>query len=543
MNLLRILLLTFLTLFFFSCKEPLPRPVIRIIPQPAEVTEQDGLFIITPATKIIISDNNRQASTIAGFLSAHIEKYFGILNTIVVTGKEEEKSIVLRINEKLKIGKEDYTLNVLPSGIIIEAAALNGLFYGVQTLLQLMPPTPKALTEIILPAVAIKDNPRFAWRGLQLDVSRHFMPKTFILKYLDEMAMHKFNIFQWHLSDDQGWRVEIRKYPRLTEIGSVRKQTIIGHINNPAGIDTVASTGYYSQNDIREIVSYASERYITILPAIEMPGHALAALASYPELGCTSTAYEVATRWGIFSDVLCPGKESTYTFIKDVMGEMSQLFPGKYIHFGGAESPQGRWEKCPDCQLRIRRDTLESTQGLHNYFVKRVSNILDSLGKQSVVWDENMKDTSVAKGAIISWHNGDESIKAARLKIKTIQSPVKYCNFDQYQANPSKEPLAVGGLLTLEQVYDFDPVPVTLSVQDAKNIIGAQANIWTPYMKTPLFVEYMTFPRAAALAEVVWSPKGVRNYTWFKRRLLVQLKRYDSEGITYCKAEFKSLTN
>ena len=543
MNLLRIVLLTFLTLFFFSCKEPLPRPVIRIIPQPAEVTEQDGLFIITPATKIVISDNDRQASTIAGYLSEHIEKYFGISNTIVTTGNEEEKSIVLRINEKLKIGKEDYTLKVLPSGIIIEAAAMNGLFYGVQTLLQLMPPTPKTLTEIILPAVEIKDNPRFAWRGLQLDVSRHFMPKTFILKYLDEMAMHKFNIFQWHLTDDQGWRVEIRKYPRLTEIGSVRKQTIIGHINNPAGIDTVATTGYYSQNDIREIVAYASERYITIVPAIEMPGHILAALASYPELGCTSAAYEVATRWGIFSDVLCPGKESTYAFIKDVMGEMSQLFPGKYIHFGGAESPQGRWEKCPDCQLRIRRDTLESTQGLHNYFVTRVSNILDSLGKQSVAWDENMKDTCVAKGAIISWHNGDESIKAARLKIKTIQSPVKYCNFDQYQANPSKEPLAVGGLLTLEQVYNFEPVPVTLSVQDAKNILGAQANIWTPYMKTPLFVEYMTFPRAAALAEVVWSPKGIRNYTWFKRRLQVQIKRYDSEGITYCKTEFKSTTN
>ena len=543
MNLHRILLFTAVALTLLSCKEPLPRPVIRIIPQPVEVVEQDGLFLITPATKIEVDNGNDQLRTIAGFLTAHIEKYFGISNSIVYSGFGAKQSVQLKLNENLKMGKEDYHLTVLPSGVIIEAIAPNGLFYGVQTLIQLMPPSPKNLNELIIPGVEIKDTPRFAWRGLQLDVSRHFMPKSFILKYLDEMAMHKFNTFHWHLTDDQGWRIEIKKYPKLTEIGSVRKQTILGHINNIAGTDTIASEGYYSQNDVREIIAYATERFITVLPGIEMPGHALAALAAYPELGCTSANYEVGTRWGIFSDTFCPGKEGTYTFIKEVMTEIGTLFPGKYVHIGGAESPQIRWEKCPDCQLRIRRDTLDLTTGLHNYFVKRVSNILDSLGKISVTWNLLPKDTSSSKGVVISWQNGEEANAVARKKIKTVQSPVKYCNFDQYQADPSREPLAVGGLLTLEEVYNFDPISVNLSIPDGKYIIGAQANIWTPYIKTPLFVEYMTFPRAAAFSEVLWSPKAARNYPWFKKRLLVQLKRYESEGITFCKSEFKSAVN
>jgi hexosaminidase len=434
-------------------------------------------------------------------------------------------------------------LTVTPDGVVVEAASPNGLFYGVQTLIQLMPPSPKQLGELILPAVEIKDSPRFVWRGLQLDVSRHFMPKEFILKYLDYMAMHKFNTFQWHLADDQGWRIEVMKYPLLTEVGSVRKKTIIGHVNNPVGIDTIPNGGFYSQNDVREIVSYAAERFITVVPGIEMPGHALAALAAYPELGCTGVPYEVASRWGNFSDVYCPGKDGTYAFFKDVIEEITPLFPGRYFHIGGAECSETRWEKCPACQLKIKKDSLNSTHGLYEYFVRRISNTLDSLGKERVGWDEYAKDTMRMDGVVIAWHGEESGIASAQLKLKTVISPAKYCNFDQYQADPKNEPLAVGGLLTLEQVYNFEPVPETLSKQASRNILGAQANLWTQYMKSPEYVEYMTFPRAAALAEVVWSTKANRNYPWFRKRLQEMIKRYDAEGIRYCKTEFKSLSN
>jgi hexosaminidase len=543
MNFLRILLTAATISVLFCCKEPVPRPVVRIIPLPSEVIDQEGIFTVTPSTRIEISSESNQMRSIAAFLTNHTEKYYGINNLVNTSGKGGKGSILLQLDENLKLGKEEYHLTVTSDGVAVEAASPNGLFYGVQTLIQLMPPLPKQLAEIILPAVEIKDSPRFAWRGLLLDVSRHYMPKEFIMKYLDYMAMHKFNTFQWHLADDQGWRIEIMKYPLLTEIGSVRKKTIIGHVNNPSGIDTIPNGGFYSQNDVREIVSYAAERFITIVPGIEMPGHALAALASYPELGCTGVPYEVASRWGNFSDVYCPGKDGTYTFIKDVIEEIAPLFPGKYFHIGGAECSETRWEKCPACQLRIKKDSLDSTHGLYQYFVRRISNTLDSLGKERIGWDDSAKDTSRMDGVVMAWHGEESGIAAAQLKLQTVMSPAKYCNFDQYQADPRGEPLAVGGLLTLEQVYNFEPIPETLSKQASRNILGAQANLWTQYMKSPEYVEYMTFPRAAALAEVVWSTKVNRNYLWFRKRLQEMIKRYDAEGIRYCKTEFKSLSN
>jgi len=543
MDLLRSLFPIGIILLLISCKEPPPRPVIRLIPLPAQATDQPGTFAITSSTKIEINSENESIQHIAGFLNSHIEKYFGITNPIVASGTAGSHSISLKIDPNLKLGKEDYHLTVLPDGVAIEAATSNGLFYGIQTLIQLMPSTPKKLTEVILPGVEINDTPRFAWRGLQLDVSRHFMPKEFIFKFLDEMAMHKFNTFHWHLADDQGWRIEIKKYPLLTEKGSVRKNTMIGHVNNPSGTDTISYSGFYTQNDIRDIVAYASERFITVIPGIGMPGHALAALAAYPELGCTEAPYEVATKWGIFNEIYCPGKEGTFSFLNDVLTEMAGLFPGKYIHIGGADCPKVRWENCTQCQLRMRNDSLNSTQELEDYFIKRVSKTLVSLGKERVVWDEILKDTLQNNGIVVSWHNEDGAIAAVKRKIQTIVSPAKFCNFDQYQSDPKNEPLSVGGMLTLEQVYKFEPVPTTLSNKESRYIIGAQANIWTPYMKTPVYVEYMTFPRAAALAEVVWSPKSSRNYPWFKKRLLEQIKRYDAEKISYCKAELKIPTN
>ncbi len=542
MSLFRLLFTTAMILLLFSCKDPLPRPIVRLIPLPAQVSEHEGVFLVNSSTRIQISHEREELRRIAGFLSSHIGNYFGITSPIVNQNTSVEHPISLKIDDQLKLGKEDYHLVISPDGVLIEATNPQGLFYGVQTLIQLMPPAPKKLVDLILPAIEIRDTPRFAWRGIQLDVSRHFMPKAFILKYLDMLAQHKLNTFQWHLSDDQGWRIEIKKYPRLTEIGSVRKKTIIGHIKNSAGLDTVSNFGFYSQNDVREIVAYAAERYITIIPEIGMPGHALAALAAYPELGCTAAPYEVATRWGIFSDTFCPGKEETFTFLNDVITEMSAIFPGKYFHIDGAECPESVWEKCPQCQLRIKNDTLSSIKNLHDYFVRRVSKMLEPLGKERVGWDDILDDTLVRKGVVIAWHGENGAIAAAKNKTRTVIASAKYCNFDQFQSVPENEPLAVGGLLTLEQVYNFEPIPAALSRQEARYIIGVQANVWTPYMKTPVYVEYMTFPRAAAMAEVVWSPKASRNYLWFKKRLLMQLKRYDAEGLTYCKAEFKTAT-
>jgi hexosaminidase len=543
MNFLRIITTIGIISLLFSCKEPTLRPVVRMIPLPAVVNDLKGIFTLTSATKIGISNDNEQMRRLALFLTSHTGEYYGIINEVTFAGSGENGSVFLKLDEGLKLGKEDYNLTVTPKGIVIEAAAPNGLFYGIQTLIQLMPSARLQVREIILPAIEIKDSPRFSWRGLHLDVSRHFMPKAFILKYLDYMAMHKFNTFHWHLADDQGWRIEIKKYPRLTEVGSIRKNTIIGHINNPTGTDTIPHGGFYSQNDVREIVSYAAERYITIVPGIEMPGHAMAALASYPELSCTGAPFEVATRWGVFSDVYCPGKEETYNFFKDVITEMTALFPGKYFHIGGAECSETRWEKCPSCLLRMKTDSMNSTNDLHKYFVRRISHTLDSLGKGMVGWDEILKDTLLSKEIVMSWHDVEGGITATQRKLQTVMSPAKFCNFDLYQANPRSEPLATGGLLTLEQVYNFEPVPADLPKQAAKYIIGSQANVWTQYMKTPEYVEYMVFPRAAALAEVVWSPKASRNYPWFRKRLLEQLKRYDAAGIRYCNAEFKSSAN
>ena len=540
MKFLRILLICISFYILFSCKEAPPRPVVRIIPLPAEVTEQKGIFIITSATKIVISNNGEQLRQIAAFLNAHSEKYYGINHPVITADSPEDESIFLKLDENLKMGKEDYHLIVNTEGVVIEAVAPNGIFYGIQTLIQLMPPTPKQIAEIVLPSLEIKDTPRFAWRGLHLDVSRHFMPKEFILKYIDYMAMHKFNTFQWQLADDQGWRIEINKYPRLTEVGSVRKKTLIGHGNNPGGYDTIPSGGFYTKNDIREIVDYASDHYITIVPGLAMPGHALAALAAYPELGCLSVPYEVGTRWGTFNDVYCPGKEWTFTFLRDVITEISALFPGKYFNIGGAECSESRWEQCSACQLKMKNDSLNTTHDLHNYFVRRIGAVLDSLGKDMVGWDEIAKDTLLSKGVVMSWRNESTAINSVGRKLLTVMSPARICNFDQYQSDPKTEPLAVGGMLTLEQIYNYEPVPAELSAQEAKYIIGAQANVWTQYMKTPEYVEYMVFPRAAAMAEVVWSPKSGKDYSWFRKRLLEEVKRYDALGIRYCKAEFKS---
>jgi len=539
MNYLKLFMITGILYAFIACKAEAPRPEVKLIPQPALVLNLEGAFTFTPETKIQVNKGDEQLMKIASFLTNHIDNFYGIKSSATQSESAAKKSIFLQLDENSGLGKEAYNLTVTPKGVVLVASAPNGLFYGVQTLIQLMPPSKKQLAEVVLPAVEIKDSPRFVWRGLHLDVGRHFMPKDFVLKYIDYMAMHKFNTFHWHLTEDQGWRIEIKKYPKLTEIGSVRKETLVGHGRNPKNYDGTPYGGFYTQEDVKQIVAYAAERYITVVPEIEMPGHSLGALAAYPQLGCTGGPYEVATRWGVFDDVYCAGKEETYAFLQDVISELIPLFPGQYFHIGGDECPKTRWKKCPLCQKRMKDEGLTTEHELQSYFVQRMEKFLNEKGKKLIGWDEILEGGLAPNAAVMSWRGEEGGIAAAKQHHFVVMTPVKFCYFDYYQADSKTQPLAIGGFLPLEQVYNYDPVPSALTEEEGTYIMGAQGNVWTEYMKTPEYVEYMVYPRAAALAEVVWSPKASKNYAGFKNRMLNQLKRYDVYGINYCKAEFK----
>lgn len=522
-----------------SCTEPPVRPDVKIIPQPEMVTNLSGTFTLNSATKILINNESEEMRTIASNLSQHLNVFYGIESKEVSYSEIARKnSVFIKLIPNLNTGKEAYHLTVDSKGITLEASAPNGLFYGVQTIIQLMPAEKQQVSEVVLPSVEISDAPRFAWRGLHLDVGRHFMPKEFVLKFIDYMAMHKFNTFHWHLTEDQGWRIEIKKYPKLTEVGSKRKETLVGHAEISKVYDGIPYGGFYTQEEVKEIVAYAAKHYITVVPEIEMPGHALAALASYPALGCTGGPYEVGTRWGVFDDVFCAGNDSVFAFLQDVLDEIIPLFPGEYFHIGGDECPKKRWGKCLLCQKRMRDNGLKNEQELQSYFVQRIEKYLNGKGKRMIGWDEILDGGLSPNATVMSWRGEEGGIAAAKQKHFVVMAPWNYCYFCLYQSDPKTEPLAIGGDLSLEKVYSYEPIPTALSEADSKFILGAQGNVWTEYMKTPEMVEYMTYPRAAALSEVVWSPKKLRNYASFRDRMKSQIKRYDAYGIHYCKAEF-----
>ncbi len=523
-----------------SCSEPPLRPDAKIIPQPAELVNMEGTFTVDADTKILINNESEEMKNVAAFLSQHLEMFYGIENKEVnYSVTAPRKSVFIKLDPSLNTGKEGYHLTVNPKGIIVEAATPNGLFYGIQTIIQLMPAVKQQAEEVVLPSVEIKDTPRFAWRGLHLDVGRHFMPKEFVMKYIDYMAMHKLNTFHWHLTEDQGWRIEIKKYPKLTEVGSIRKETLIGHGSNPQNYDGTPYGGFYTQEDIKEVVAYAAKRYVTVVPEIEMPGHALAALAAYPEYGCTGGPYEVATRWGVFDDVFCAGKDTTFTFLQDIIDEVIPLFPSEYFHIGGDECPKAAWKKCPLCQKRKREEGLRDEHELQSYFVQRIEKYLNEKGKKLIGWDEILEGGLAPNAAVMSWRGTEGGIAAAKQQHYVVMTPGSHCYLDHYQADPKTEPLAIGGFTPLEKIYSYEPIPEELTESEAKFVLGAQGNVWTEYMKTPEQVEYMVYPRAAALAEAVWSPKGSKDYAGFKERMLSQIARYDAYGINYCKAEFK----
>lgn len=512
--------------------------VYGIIPQPQNTTLGSGKpFILSSTTKISFPKNDKNLKQIATFLSEYIQISTG--KKVQVTDSSISKNnIELQSNFKNE-NKEAYKLNVNENKIIINGASSAGTFYGVQLLRKvLMISTEKS--QIKLPNVEVIDYPRFGYRGMMLDVARHFAPVDFVKKFIDILALHNINTFHWHLTDDQGWRIEIKKYPKLTEIGSKRAETIVGKSKDE--YDGKPHGGFYTQNEIKEIVEYAQKRYINVIPEIDLPGHMMAALASYPELGCTGKEYEVRKKWGVSEDVLCVGNEKTFEFIEGVFEELIPLFPSTYFHIGGDECPKNSWKKCTKCQAKISElglitDSKHSAEEkLQSYCMSRVEKLLNSNGKKIIGWDEILEGGVAPNATIMSWRSFQGGIEAAQLGHDAIMTPSSHCYFDHYQGNDTNlEPLAIGGYTSVERVYSFEPIPEVLNSVERKHIIGAQANIWREYMPTSEQVEYMILPRLAALSEVLWTAPEKKNYANFLSRLANFLPVYDELKYNYAK--------
>jgi len=512
-----------------------------IIPLPQKMEPRAGAFVLQPTTQILVA-GDRRASAIASanYLVAQLRKSTGYSLKVRTGSKQNDKNSILLTSGVLgpALSTEGYELEVEQDSAVIRARESAGLFYGVQTLLQLLPPEALSSKPIrnlawTIPAVHIEDQPRFVLRGFLLDVGRHFFTKAEIKQLFDLMSLHKLNTFHWHLTDDQGWRLEIKRYPRLTEVGAWRKS--IGFDLDPKAGTAYGPDGryggYYTQSDVRELVAYAESRHITIVPEIEMPGHASAALAAYPQFSCFGGAY--STDGGVLPGVYCAGKDETFQFLQNVLSEVCQLFPWKYIHIGGDEVSPENWKKCPKCQAREVQEGLKSEHELESYFIRRIEKYLNAHGRTLVGWSEIREGGLAQNATIMDWIGG--ALESAMEGHDVIMTPTQYCYLDYYQStnNQTAEPKAIGGYLPLNQVYAFEPVPAKLDPQFRSHIIGVQGNLWTEYIASLQHAEYMTFPRLSALAEVAWSPPSSRNYDDFLRRLQVQARRFDQLGVKY----------
>lgn len=510
---------------FFSCNQStIQQKEIGIIPKPLFQKLNKGVFILDEGIRIV-SDSG--LSEVSGYFKSYLEENY----QIVFNPQKETTKIVFTINDAIA-DEEGYELKIEEQNISIESKNAKGAFYAVQSLFQLLP-LPSNSNSYKIPCLKIKDQPQFKYRGMHLDVGRHFFSVNFIKKYIDLMARLKMNTFHWHLTEDQGWRIEIKKYPKLQEIAAFRKETLIGHYNDqPHQFDGKPYGGFYTQEQIKEVVAYAKTRQVTIIPEIEMPGHSQAAIAAYPILGCTGEQVEVATKWGIFDEVYCP-KESTFKFLEDVIDEVVSLFPGKYIHIGGDEAPKTNWKNCAHCQKLIKKEGLKDEHGLQSYFIARMEKYINSKGKQIIGWDEILEGGLAPNATVMSWRGTNGAVQAAKEGHDVILTPGSHCYFDHYQSENENEPLAIGGFLPLEKVYHFNPIPEELSEEESKYVLGAQGNVWTEYMQTEKQVEYMAFPRAIALSEVLWSSPKHKNYSDFIHRLEQYQKRLDQLEVNY----------
>jgi len=523
------LLILFIASIGFS-QTPLP-----IIPKPQSLQENKGHFQLNKNTIIQADEKMFEAQ----YLKQAIKQQTGLdLKILPAAANVAKISLSFDLDAPAASGMEEaYKLTITNKTIVVKAESNHGFFNGINTLLQLIPSEKKENAKIS--CLEIIDNPKYQWRGMHLDCARHFFPVNFVKKYIDYLAMYKFNTFHWHLTDDQGWRIEIKQYPKLTEVGAWRNGSMVGHYNDQK-YDDIRYGGYYTQDQVREVVAYAAQRHITVVPEIEMPGHAVAALAAYPQYSCTGGPFEVTRQWGVLDDVFCP-KEETFTFLQNILSEVMQLFPSQYIHIGGDECPKTRWKACPHCQALIREKGLKDEHELQSYFVQRIEKFINSKGRKIIGWDEILEGGLAPNAAVMSWRGTEGGIAAAKLQHYVVMAPGDYCYFDHYQDDPKNEPLAIGGYTNIEKVYSFNPAPPELS-KDTQYILGAQANLWSEYIDSPEKAEYMVFPRMIALSEVLWGTAHPEKYDDFKSRLIQNFKVLDAKGINYSKAILKTKT-
>lgn len=508
---------------------------INIIPVPVKTQVQKGEFVLPQ--KVVISYQTADGKNIAEYMADKLKASTGY--DVTVGGKKGNISI--QISHSMKMAEEGYRLTVTSKGVVIKAKTGKGAFYGMQSFMQLLPAQVESATKVsgvkwVAQCCDIQDAPRFGYRGFHLDPCRHFITVENVKKQLDIMSMFKVNTMHFHLTEDQGWRIEIKKYPKLTTVGGYRKKTIVGYMwDNPTEWDTKRYGGFYTQEDIKEVVAYAKKRFVEIIPEIEMPGHSVAALTAYPEYSCTGGPFEVEGRWGVFNDIYCT-KESTFTFMQDILDEVVKLFPSSYIHLGGDEAPRIRWKNCVHCQERMKQEHLTKEAELQTYFINRIENYLNARGKKIIGWDEILEGGIPQRATVMSWRGEKGGIHAAKAGYDVIMSPNIYMYFNCFQfkgngrkiGNPNR-------VITLEKVYNYHPVPEALTADEAKHIKGVQANLWTEYMSALDEMEYMLYPRVAALSEVAWSKKEYKDYGKFCTRLESIRQHYDVLGINYCK--------
>lgn len=527
----------FLSLLNNSCNQPIDfyyTDEAQIIPAPQSFEPSEGYFSIDKNTGVYAHELLKEE---ADYLVRFLQN-----GAAISFMAQSPKDATISIIQDESLGKEAYTLSIKEDFISIKAADKAGAFYAIQSLRQLLAPNLERInsygvSSVRVRAVEIKDSPKFPYRGMHLDVSRHYFPVAFIKEYIDHLAMLKINTFHWHLTDDQGWRIEIRQYPDLTTKGAYREETLIGHYNDmPQQYDGKRYGGFYTQEEVKEIVAYATARHVTVIPEIEMPGHAQAAIHAYPDLGCTGKQVPVATKWGVFENIFCP-KEDTFTFLKNVLDEVMLLFPGEYIHIGGDEAPKEQWKACAHCQKLISEKGLKDEHGLQSYFIREIEKHVNSRGKKIIGWDEILEGGLAPNATVMSWRGTQGAVDAANEGHDVILTPTSHAYFDYYQATYEDEPTAIGGYLPLKKVYSFNPIPKKLQGTDAaKHVLGAQGNIWTEYMTTEDQVEYMAFPRMLAMAEVAWSGPTENleeDYPEFLSRVEPFLGRLDVLEVNY----------
>jgi hexosaminidase len=513
---------------------------VAVIPRPQSIELARGAFTLAPHTTIW---SDKADSAVARQFARSLAPATGFDLAVRMGTSASGNRIVFRRTaaRDTTLGAEGYRLDVRPGVVIVTASTPTGAFYATQTIRQLLPAAVYRAAKVAgaawtIPALKIEDRPRFKWRGAHLDVARHFMPKEFVKKYIDLLALHKLNTFHWHLTDDQGWRIEIKKYPRLTEVGAWRDRTLVGRPQRDSAanvFDNKRHGGFYTQDDVREIVAYARDRFVTVVPEIEMPGHSQAAIAAYPELGNLGDTIKPWAMWGVSPYILNPS-DTTIVFMQNVLTEVMSLFPGPYIHVGGDEAIKPQWKTSPRAQARIKELGLKDENELQSWFIKQMDSFLTAHGRRLVGWDEILDGGLAPNAVVMSWRGTAGGIAAARAGHDVVMTPGSYTYFDHYQsAKTDSEPLAIGGFLPIDTVYSYEPVPAELEPQFVSHILGAQAQVWTEYIDGPKSVEYMAFPRLSALAEVLWTPRDRRDFGDFTKRLSVHLARLDALDVNY----------